>query len=199
MTLRPFLSCPAVFIVLATVFIPPAFSEEKPKTQDVKVDDLKLSVPVTWKRKPPANKLRKGQFEIPAVKGDKKAVELVIYEFSGGGGGVGANIQRWIGQFQAKGRKAKVSKGVSPAGPYIFVDITGTYNMPVGPPIQRKSKPVENARMLAVILAVKDARKVYYLKAAGESKTVTANATALRTAFGANQKKEEPLKLPSDQ
>ncbi len=163
------------------------------KTRDVKIDELQLTVPVSWKQTPPKNRLRKGQFEIPAVKGEKLNVELVIYEFGGGGGGVGANVRRWINQFQPKGRKATIRQGKCKQGPYIFVDITGTYNQPIGPPIRRQTKTLANARMIAVILAVKDKQKVYYLKAAGGAKTVTANEDAIRASFGGDAKTEKEL------
>ena len=190
---------PAVLIAGALLTAPTASqaeSKDASKTRQIKVDELKLTVPASWKQQEPSNKLRKAQFQIPAAKGDKDAVELVVYEFPGGGGGVGANIQRWIGQFQAKGRKAKVTQGTAPQGKYVVVDISGTYNEPVGPPILRKSKPLPNARMLAVILLVTDAKKVYYIKFAGSAKTVSAHAEAFRASIGADPKKEKELKLP---
>jgi hypothetical protein len=173
-----------------------ADSKDAPKTRQIKVDDLKMTVPAAWKQQRPANKLRKAQFQVPPAKGDKEAVELVVYEFPGGGGGAGANIQRWIGQFQSKGRKAKVTQGMAPQGKYVVVDISGTYNQPIGPPIRRMSKPLPNARMLAVILLVTEAKKVYYIKFAGGGKTVSANAAAFRASIGADPKKEKELKLP---
>jgi gluconolactonase len=186
-------------MIAATAAASLADTKDEPKTRQFKVDDLKLTVPTAWKQQEPANKLRKAQFQIPAAKGDKEPVELVVYEFPGGGGGVGANIQRWIGQFQAKGRKSKVTQGMAPQGKYVVVDISGTYNMPVGPPIRRMSKPVPNARMLAVILGVTEAKKVYYIKFAGSAKTVSANAEAFRATIGADPKKEKELKLPGDE
>jgi hypothetical protein len=192
-------ACVFAFTGIQSVEAADKAAPKKPgKTVSVKVDDLTLNVPTTWKKTPPANRLRKGQFNLPAAKGEKDPVEMVIYEFGGGGGGVGANVRRWIGQFQAKGRVAKVLKGTSPQGPYIVVDITGTYNMPVGPPINRKTKALANARMLAVILAVKEKRKVYYLKAAGSMKTVNSHAAAIRASYGGDPKKEEKLPLPGN-
>ena len=163
------------------------------KTRDVKIEDLQLTVPVSWKQTPPTSRLRKAQFEIPAVKGDKSKVELRIYEFSGGGGGVSANIRRWIGQFQSKGRKVTIRKGECKQGPYHIVDITGTFNQPIGAPFRRQTKLLPNARMIGVILSVKAKRKVYYLKMAGGAKTVSANEAALRAAFGGDAKKEKEL------
>ena len=118
----------------------------------------------------------------------------MVFSFGGGGGGVQANIKRWVGQFESKGRKSKITSGKSPQGQYVFVDITGTYKMSVGPPIAGKTKTVSDARMLAVILFVEKARTVYYLRMAGESKTISAAADAFRTSFGANTKTEKEVK-----
>ena len=172
-----------------------AESKDKAKTKTIKIDDLQMTIPITWKQKTPSRRLRKAQFAIPAAKGDKKAVDLFVYEFDGGGGSVSANVRRWIGQFQARGRKVKVTQGVAPQGKYTLVDITGTYNEPVGPPIRRQTKPLPNARMLAVILEVKKAGKVYYIKFPGSGKTVSANAAAFRASIGADAKKETEWKL----
>lgn len=173
-----------------------ADDKEKAETRVEKVDELKLTIPKAWKKVKPSSRLRTGQFSIPPAKGEKDSVDYVIYHFAGGGGGVGANVQRWIGQFEAKGRKAKVTKGKSSQGPYVLVDITGTYKKPIGPPIRRMTKSLPNARMLAVIIGVKDKRKVYYVKIAGEAKTVNANEKAIRASFGADAKSEEAVKLP---
>ena len=165
------------------------------KTREVKIESLTLNVPQSWEQKPPSNKLRKAQFNIPKAKDDKEGVELVIFSFGGGGGGVQANIKRWVGQFESKGRKSKITSGESPQGKYIFVDITGTYKMPVGPPIAGRTKTVPNARMLAVILHVQKAKANYYLRMAGENKTISAAAEAFRASFGADIKTEKQEKI----
>ena len=171
------------------------------KTREVKLQALTLKVPETWKQGEPSNNLRLGEFTVPAVKGDDRnaddePVELAVFSF-GGGGSVQQNIERWIGQFDAAGRKAKVSTGESPQGKYVFVDITGTYQKPVGPPMLRQTERLPDARMLAVILAVPD-EGVYYLRMAGPEETVTANAAHLRRSFGADATKEKPLNLDGD-
>jgi len=79
---------------------------------------------------------------------------------------------------------------------YVFVDLSGTYNQPIGPPIRRKTKPLTDARMLAVILQQSESKRVYYLKFAGKSKTVSANAKAFRKSFGGNAQTEKEIKLP---
>ena len=183
-------------LIVAPLFANAADDKKKDpeKTRAVKIESLTLNVPQSWEQKPPSNKLRKAQFSIPKAKDDKEGVELVIFSFGGGGGGVQANINRWVGQFESKGRKSKITSGESPQGQYIFVNITGTYKMPIGPPIAGKTKTIPNARMLAVILHVQKAGAVYYLRMAGESKTISAAAEAFRASFEADTKTEKEVK-----
>ena len=168
--------------------------DDKVKTREVKLKDLTLTVPETWKQGDPSNNLRLGEFDIPPVEDDgDEPVELTVFTF-GGGGSVQQNIERWINQFDAEGRKAKVTTGESPQGRYVFVDISGTYQQPVGPPILRQTETVPEARMLAVILGIPE-KGVYYLKMAGREKTVSANEQHLRRSFGGDAEKEKPLDL----
>jgi hypothetical protein len=164
------------------------------KTKEVKVRDLKLSVPESWKSETPKSRMRLGQFKIPAVKGDKEDGELLIFSFPGGGGDKTANIKRWIGQFDAEGRKSKTVKGVSEQGEYLIVNISGTYQKSVGPPFLKQTKTVKNARMLGVILNIKD-KGVYYLKFAGPDKTVQENLKALKKSYGADEKTEKEVEI----
>ena len=101
---------------------------KKAAAKPVKLRDITLTVPTTWEQQKPSSRLRAGQFKLPAVKGDKDSAELAIFFFGGTGGGADANIRRWIGQFQAEGRKMKVLRGESAQGPYLLLDLTGTYN-----------------------------------------------------------------------
>lgn len=186
---------------LAVFSLKPTQSDEKSdasgKTNDIKVQDITLRVPQSWKQQPPSNRLRLAQFDIPAAEGDKEDAELVISSFGGGGGGIDANVQRWIDQFQPEGRRAKVHTGTTPQGAYVIADLTGTYNKPDGPPIQRKTIPTPGSRMLAVILTVED-KANYFLKLTGPEKTVTAAAEALRASFGADAGKEKEYRLQGD-
>lgn len=163
-------------------------------SRDIKVEDITLTVPANWKQERPSNRLRLAQFEIPAAEGDTQATELVVSYFGGGGGGVDQNIERWIGQFGPQGKQVKVTSGSSKQGGYHFVDVRGTYNMPVGPPILRNTQELPEARMLGVILEV-EGKGNYFLKMAGPEKTVSAAEDALRTSFGADANSEKPYEL----
>jgi gluconolactonase len=161
------------------------------KTREVKMRFLTLHVPESWKERGATSEMRLGELEIPATEGDKDAADLVVYYFGAQGAGTAkANIDRWIGQFESEGRKAKVLTGKARAGEYSLVDVTGTYQKPIGPPIERKTKPLPNARMLAVILATKEGD--VYLKLTGPAKTVAVAAADLRRAIGADLAAEKP-------
>jgi len=157
------------------------------KTKTIKIADITLTVPATWKQTPVSSKLRKAQFRIPPVKGDREAPELVVYYFGGGGGSLESNLRRWIGEFRSRGRKMKITTGKSTQGDYAVVDLQGTY---LGPSFKRRKTPLKNARMLSVMLFVKK-KGYYYLKVSGPEKTIASIAESLRTAFGGNSKMEK--------
>jgi len=170
----------------------PAEKKQEPKTDNVKIDDITLVVPKTWKQGEPKSKMRKAEFQLPVVEGDKEPPELVVYYFGSFSGSIQANVSRWIGQFEATGRKMRVTQGESPHGKYVVVDLSGTYNKPVGPPILQQSRPMPGARMLAAILTVEE-KGHYYLKLTGLEKSVAASAKAFRASFGGEAAKEKEV------
>jgi hypothetical protein len=168
------------------------FADEKaPETVEVKLKDLTLRVPKSWTQSDAVMPMRLATFEIPAVKGDQSKAELTV---STAGGGVGPNIERWIGQFDAEGRDAVIKQGKAGDTVYYFVDISGTYQKSVGPPVLQKKEAVKNARMLGVILEVKG-KGLYFLKLTGPDATVKAQGDALRASFGAKADGEEDYEL----
>jgi gluconolactonase len=176
--------------VLSAMLLAPAMAAD---TKEVEVDKLKLAVPTTWESEKPSNRLRLAQFVIPKAEGDSEAGELVISPPIGGT--PEANIQRWIGQFEADGREAKMTEGTAPDGKYILVNLKGTFKKSIGPPIAMKTTPKPGYRMLGVILQTK-AGGNYFFKLTGPDKTVAGQAEALRTAFGAKEADEKEYKLP---
>ena len=150
---------------------------------DVKIGELELKLPKSWKQSDATLPMRLATFEVPAGEGDKDNGEFVISSFPGGGGGVDANISRWVGQFSAEGRKAVVRQGKAGESEYFVADISGTYMKPDGPPILRKTKETPGQRMVGVILNTKDSG-VYFLKLTGPDATVAAQLDAVRASFG---------------
>lgn len=160
-------------------------------TRKVKAGPLTLQVPASWKSEEPSNRLRLAQFSLPAAEDDRENAELVL---SGPfGGSARENVERWIAQFEAEGREVTMTQGVSEQGKYIFVELAGTYNMPIGPPIRRQSKPMPGYRVLNVMLMTQSGN--YFFKLAGPDKTVKSAAAALRKSFGGEPAKESEYTL----
>ncbi len=158
-------------------------------TKTVKAGDLQLTVPDSWKSQPVRSQFRKAQMTVPSEAGDKGESDFVVYYFEGGGGGIDANVQRWVRSFQPNGRKVKVTEGKSRLGSYVLVDCQGTWNKPIGPMIQQKTEEMANSRALSVILTTKEGN--YYIRLTGPEKTVAANINAFRATFGADASGEK--------
>ena len=70
----------------------PAYSES--------ASGLNWTAPGTWESQG-ARPMRAATYVVPPSGGDKEPGECAVYFFGGGqGGSVGANIKRWLGQFQ---------------------------------------------------------------------------------------------------
>lgn len=184
----------ALLLVPALLSVPaaPSRGDDKPaKTVEVKVKDVTLKIPETWEQQEPSNKLRLAQFSIPKADGDTAATELVISSFGGGGGNIEQNLPRWTGEFLPEGRSVKLWQGKSSQGEYTLADLKGTH---VGSTFAKRPKPLENARMISLVLNI-EGKGLYYFKLTGPEKSVAAQADAIRTAIGASTKAEKEYKL----
>jgi len=133
---------------------------------------LKLVAPEAWVKKKPRTNIVEFEFALPAVEGDTNDGRLTIM---GAGGGVEANIARWMGQFQAADGGA-LKNAAEPAKNEVdgqvvhWVDLSGTYadkpRGPFGPSTER-----EGYRMLAAIIATKKHGQ-YFVKCYGPAKTI---------------------------
>jgi gluconolactonase len=166
------------------------------KTKSVKAGGITLKVPEAWKEKESTSSFRAAEIEVPGSGDDKTPGELVVFHFQGGGGGVQANVDRWIGQFESDGRNVKVFQGKSAQGEYTLVELTGTYKKPIGPPIQMRSKPMPGWRVLGVVLQTADGGP-YFIKLDGPDKTIAGVANNFRASFGGNAKEEKEVKADS--
>jgi hypothetical protein len=114
--------------------------------------------------------MRAATYEVPAAPGDAEGGECVAYYFGPGqGGGVEANIDRWVAQFQAPGggpadklakREDKTVNGIR----VTTLELTGTYlfkPFPMAP--KATAKP--GYRMLAAIAEGADAPVFFKLTA----------------------------------
>jgi hypothetical protein len=150
---------------------------------------------VTWKA--PAEWTAQGErpmraatYRIPPAKGDAEAAELAVFYFgAGGGGGVDANIKRWIDQFQQPDGKpvdkvAMVKKETLSGLPASTVDVKGTYTG--GGPSMGVSTPRPGYRLLGAI--VEGPGGNVFFKLTGPDKTVTAAEKPFRAMLGALKK-----------
>ena len=140
---------------------------------------LTSTAPGSWKEETPSSNLRKGQFRISKVEGDKDDAEVAIF-LSPGGGGVEANLKRQVAAFQPADGKDKVGEKQDKikVGPYdaVLLEVTGTFlKKPF--PMAEKGTPVPGYKQIYVIFETKDGA-VASLWLRGPEKTVNANRKA---------------------
>ena len=197
MGLKPVNTISRVWIViLALAFLSAVVVDDHARgadapTKKVKVGDLTLVVPGTWKQQPPSNRLRLAQFEIPASGNDKEPAELSVFNF-GAGGGVEQQVERWKGQFLPAKRVFSMEQGKIELGEYVLVNLAGTYKKPTGPPVLRQTKSMPGAEMLVVMIRTE--KGTYFLKLIGLKATVSAASADFRKAIGVPAKKPAAAK-----
>jgi hypothetical protein len=169
-------------------------AKEKPETVTVELEAMKLVVPAEWQRAEPESRMRLAQFTVPAAKGDARDAELVIFYFGArGAGDVRTNVQRWLMQFDSEDQKSRILRGRNATGAYVLVEVEGTYNEPVGPAIERRTRPFPGSKMLVVFQETRQGP--YYIKFAGPKKTVEGATEAVREALSADAEKEKEISL----
>jgi hypothetical protein len=141
---------------------------------------IKWTPPAEWKAQG-ERPMRVATYTIPAAKGDSEPGELAVFYFGPGqGGGVEANIDRWIGQFEQPDGKpskalAKRQKRTLNGLPVTTIDLPGTYMASAGPMAPAKvSKP--GYRLLGAI--VEGPQGAVFFKLTGPAKTVAAGEAA---------------------
>ena len=135
---------------------------------------LRFDAPPEWSARQPASTMRLAEFTLPKAAGDAENGELIVYFFGGSGGGVEANIQRWIAQMQqpdgrpskeAARRTERTVNGL----PVTMLDISGTYVAEMRPgSAERHNNP--NFSMRAAVVTTP--KGPYFIKAVGPAKTM---------------------------
>ena len=107
-----------VAVVVATLALPSA-------AEVLDARGLELQLPEGWRPQPPESNMRVAQVVVPGEDGDG---QLTIFHFgAGGGGGVDANLERWLSQVELDpGAKPRREKLESPPLTIHFVDAAGT-------------------------------------------------------------------------
>jgi hypothetical protein len=160
---------------------PPAASPaEKPASPPVVVPPasaasaLAFTAQEGWVVEKPTSAMRKAQYRLPHADKDTEDASLVVYFFSGQGGDVQSNLDRWCSQFEQPDGKASkdVLKNSSRTVNGMTVheaDLSGTYVAETAPGSGEHVRK-EGWRMLAAILEAKDGP--YYAKLVGPSATI---------------------------
>jgi hypothetical protein len=154
------------------IALAPAHSSSA-ETTAATVSGLKFTAPGGWISEAPTSSMRQAQYRLPKVEGDTEDAELTVFFFQGGGGGVQANVDRWIGQFsKADGSPAndiartahKTANGI----PLTVVDVTGTYDGAMS--MQKEPAVKPNYRMLAAVAEASNGP--WFFKLTGPAKTI---------------------------
>ena len=144
------------------------------------VGTIALVVPTQWEKQVPASRMRLAQYHLPGPGG---GASLVVFRFPGGGGAVGANVDRWLGQIeQPDGSSTKDSAKVESRTVGRFnvttVDAAGTYVATMRPGTTGpENKP--NTRMLAAV--IEGQGNPFFFKVVGPQATVDLWAGAWTT------------------
>lgn len=108
---------------------------------------LTFDAPAGWTAKPPSSSMRVAEFTLARAAGDPEDAAVTVFFFGGQGGGVDANLERWIGQMsQPDGRPSKdaaVTTRLESHGLKItLLDLSGTFIAQVSPAsAERFNKP----------------------------------------------------------
>ena len=129
---------------------------------------VKWTTPARWKAGPPKD-MRMATYMIPAAGGDSEDAECAV--FTNIGGGVQANIDRWVGQFE-KTDGPPIQKQATINGLIVTtVDVSGTFKGG-GPAMGQSSAPKAGYRLLGAIAAGPEGE--VFFKLTGPGKTVAA-------------------------
>jgi hypothetical protein len=150
-------------------------SSSAPAAQSGAAGELRWSTPSGWKSGP-EKPMRAATYLIPAVSGDNEGGECAV--FMNIGGGVAANINRWISQFKqpdgsSSAAKAKQKKETVNALQVTTVDLTGIFSG--GMAMGQTSTEKPGYRLLGAI--VETPQGEVFFKLTGPEKTIAAAET----------------------
>lgn len=137
------------------------------------VGGVQYDAPAGWVSEP--KPMRTANYRIPAAAGDRHDGEMAVYYFGPGqGGGVEANVRRWLGQFVnpdgtalAPGAADRIDQVVNGLRVTVL-DVRGTYLFKPFPMAPRAT-PMPGYRMLAAIVQGPDAPIFFKLTAAAKT------------------------------
>lgn len=142
---RAFASIVGVIVAGLTV----AIGGAAPAAESFEVSEFTFQTPAGWTKERPTSSMRKAQLSAPGKDG-KGAAEVTFFYFGpSSGGGVQANVDRWLGQFQDRKNDKKEEKTVNGIK-ITYVSTEGTFL--TGPPFGGPKTPVANSGLLGAIV-----------------------------------------------
>jgi len=148
---------------------------------------LSMTPPSEWESVPPKSNMVQSEFKAPRDQKEDTARVTVM----SASGGIDANIDRWIGQFDGvKKEDAKIEKMDVAGATVHMVDITGTFkdSMGGGPFAPGPMKKREDYRMIAAIIETKN-DGLLFIKMTGPKTTVESLAAGFKKSLTNIEKK----------
>ena len=155
--------------------MPPARAQKgqaKPSSPEQfgKVGPLRWEAPSDWKAVQPSSQMRLAEYHISGADGAGVATMTVFYFGPQGGGSIGANIDRWVGQFeQPEGETAERATRTVSGMKVHLVDVAGNYDAGAA---MGGGQPRSDQRMLAAIVEAPAGN--FFFKMVGPQLTVAA-------------------------
>lgn len=117
---------------------------------------LRWKAPDSWDGVQPSSSMRLAEYHAPGPDGSEPAVMSIFFFGPGGGGGVDANIDRWVGQFSQpdgtpSAKAAKRSERQVNGMKVHLIDVSGTYSAGAAM-VQGSAGSKENQRVLGAIV-----------------------------------------------
>lgn len=158
----------------ASAGLQPISSRDRtPGDSDIVAPGAIFTLPAGWISEQPSSSMRLAQAKIPGAAGEGQLT--VFYFGAGGGGGVDANIQRWVGQVEPDLASEPTRETFEVGALRVtWVDVAGTIKpstMGTGP-----TTPQPGSRLLGGI--VEGAQGPWYFKATGPTETLLAQREA---------------------
>ncbi len=143
------------------------------QAESVEIAGYSFKSPSNWKSSTPTSKMRKAQFNVSGEEG--KEAEVAFFYFGGGGaGGVKANVDRWMKQFE-EAKERIIKRTTIGETPVTYVQAHGTFlsGRPFGP-----KTPKPNFALLAAI--VEGENGSIFIKMTGPKQTVESQVSVMK-------------------
>lgn len=169
-------------ILLAGALLMTPSAPLRAEEDSLKVSEFTFTFAKPWIRQQAASAMRAGQFTYDHEDESLADVELVIFFFGPGqGGGTQANIDRWVGQFEAT-PETKTEEKEMGGKKITLLTAKGTYLESSGGPFSGNKTAKPGYTMLAAILPSEQGD--VFLKLTGPTKSVDAMGDAFLTFTG---------------